>query len=219
MQYQKSYKSVRPPLIPAEDETEKLNEGFFGSLGRLFLYTGSTVAEIFGGLFMGFRKKPLLHHQFEQQYNHPSQRINTWPMQDSYVIPDEDEPPSLETRTPTAKRTYQFMAKDMEKNHHFKQNRALSSGWEGNFYQQQQQHMHLQQMQQKQQHHQRHYSSTPQTCYEKSCESNEIVFGAVQEQDGQSEVVVIKSVDYADPIYNHYNIRPRHNYLGYSNVY
>uniref|UniRef100_A0A7N2LXW8 Uncharacterized protein n=1 Tax=Quercus lobata TaxID=97700 RepID=A0A7N2LXW8_QUELO len=47
---------------------------------------------------------------------------------------------------------------------------------------------HIQQQpQQQQQHHYRHFSSSPQTYYEKSCETNEIVFGAVQEQDGRRE--------------------------------
>lgn len=216
--YQRSYnRSVRPPLIPTEDETEKPDDdGFFGSMGRFFLYTGSTMAEIVGGIFTGFRKKPL-NHQYEQQpynYNQPNKRlINTWPMQDSYVIPDEDEPPppALETRTPPPKRTYQFMSKEMEKTQDFKQNRSLyHSGWEGNY-------NYMQQPQQKQQqHHQRHYATNPQTHYKKSSESNEIVFGAVQEQDGRREAVVIKAVDYADPAYNHHNIRSRMNYMAYS---
>lgn len=204
-------KSVRPPLIPAEDECEKADEGFFLSLGRLFLNTGSTLAEIFAGLFSGSRKKPP-HHQI--QHRQPSMNSSGWPMQESYVIPDEDIPPSIESRAPTPKKTYPFMNPEMEKACHFAQSRAFySSGWDGSYQQ-------LQQKQQYQQHHQKHYSSSPQTCYEQSCEAkNEIVFGAVQEQDGRREAVVIKAVDYGDPIYNHHNIRPRRNYMGYSHAY
>lgn len=49
--YQTAHKSVRPPLIPNEEEPEKSEEGFFTSFGRLMLNTGSSMAEIFGGLF------------------------------------------------------------------------------------------------------------------------------------------------------------------------
>ncbi|KAJ7974543.1 NHL domain-containing protein [Quillaja saponaria] len=207
--YRRPQKFVRPPLIPTEAESEKSEEGFFGSVGRLFLNTGSSVAEIFGGLFSGFRRKPV-QYQIQQQYQQVSKHSNGWPMQESFVIPDEDEPPSLETRTPTAKRTYPFMTKDVEKPHNFKPSRPYLSGWDGD-YQQQQQHHHMQQ----QQHHHKHYSSSPQTYYEQSCETNEIVFGAVQEQDSRRETMVIKAVDYGDPIYNHHNIRPRLNYYSH----
>ncbi|KAF8390378.1 hypothetical protein HHK36_024904 [Tetracentron sinense] len=170
--YQKPLKSsVRQPLIPTEDEPEKQDEGFFGSIGRFFLNTVSYVVEILGWLFSGFRKKPL-NHQHNQQHKRP----NVWPLQESFMIPDEDEPPSVETRTP--RKTYPFMTKDPEKTHHFWQSRAFYSGRDIDFQQQQQQ--------QQQQHHQRHHSYGPQTYYEQSCETtNEIVFGAVQEQNGQ----------------------------------
>ena len=215
--YQRPLKSVRPPLIPNEDEPERQEEGFFGSLGKLVLNTGSTVAEIFGGLFSGSRRKSVHYHQQYQQLNkHP----NSWPMQESFVIPDEDEPPPIETRNPTPKRTYPFMTKDMEKSHRIKQSQPYYNGWDGDYRQVQQQQQHIQQQpQQQQQHHHRHFTSSPQTYYEKSCETNEIVFGAVQEQDGRREAVVIKAVDYGDPSYNHYNIRPRLNYMGYSQAY
>lgn len=213
--YQRPPKSVRPPLIPTEDELNRPEEGFFGSIGRLFLNTGSSVAEIFGAMFSSFRRKPL-HYQIQQQYYQGNKRTNAWPMQESFVIPDEDEPPTIETRTPTPKRAYPFMTKDLEKNHHFKQNRAYYNGWDGEYPKQQQQQM---QHQQQQQHHHRHYSSSPKTYYEQNCETNEIVFGAVQEQDGRREAVVIKAVDYGDPLYNHHNIRPRYNYSSYSHGY
>lgn len=112
------------------------------------------------------------------------------------------------------------MTKDVEQNHHLEQNQGYYSNWGGGYHQQQQQQqqMHLQRYKQQQQQH-RHYMPNPKTYYEKSCETNEIVFGAVQEQNGRREAVVIKAVDYGDPRYNHHNIRPRFNYVGYSDSY
>ncbi|XP_022751893.1 uncharacterized protein LOC111300529 [Durio zibethinus] len=214
--YQRPPKSVRPPLIPAEDEPEKAGDGFIGSIGRLVLNTSSSVAEIFGGLFSVFGRKPR-HYQFQHQYQQSTMHSRGWPMQESFVIPDKDKPPSLDTRTPTPKRSYPFMTKDLERKYHIKQSRSYYNGWDANYQQQQQ--MQMQMQMQQQQHPHKHYSSNPQTYYEKSCETNEIVFGAVQEQDGRREAVVIKAVDYADPIHNHHNLRPRLNFMDYSHGY
>ncbi|KAJ8759010.1 hypothetical protein K2173_003248 [Erythroxylum novogranatense] len=206
--YQKPFKSVRPPLIPTEDEQEKQEEGFFGSLGKLFANTGASFAAIMGGIIPGFRRKPLSYH-YQSQQLHPK-HSNAWPQQDSYVIPDEDEPPSIETRTPTPRKTYAFMSKDAEKMHQWRQGRAFYSGWDGDY----------QQHHQQRQHHQRYQSSTPQTYYEQSYEkTNEIVFGAVQELDGKGADVVMKPVDNGDPIYNHYNIPSRRRSVGFRNQY
>ncbi|XP_002521024.2 uncharacterized protein LOC8274772 [Ricinus communis] len=202
--YQKPLRSVRPPLIPTEDEQEKHEEGFFGSLGKLFANAGACVVEILGGIVPGFRKKPLNYQYLSQQQKHSS----TWPVQDSFVIPDEDEPPSIETRTPTPKKTYPFMSKDAEKMHQWRQGRAFYSGWDDDFQQQQQKH----------QHHHRYQSAIPHTYYEQSYEkTNEIVFGAVQEQDGKREAAVVKPVDYGDSVYNQQSIRFRTSSMGYSN--
>ncbi|KAJ1393904.1 Six-bladed beta-propeller, TolB-like [Sesbania bispinosa] len=103
------------------------------------------------------------------------------------VIPDEDEPPGIETRTPTPGKTFPFMTKELEKPQHFKPTQA--------------------------------YLNSPQSYYKQNCETNEIVFGAVQEHDGRREAMVIKAVDYGDPKYSHQNIRPRLNYVGYSHGY
>ncbi|XP_010660945.1 uncharacterized protein LOC100266244 isoform X2 [Vitis vinifera] len=196
--------------------------GFFGYMLALLQ---RRVAAMFSSQYdsstpmkKGSRKKPP-HQQIQQQYGQPNVHSNGWPMQESYVIPDEDEPPSIESRAPTPKKTYPFMTPEMEKTHHFRQSRTFySNGWDGNYQQLQQK--QIQQKQQYQQHHQKHYSSNPQTYYEQSCETkNEIVFGAVQEQDGRREAMVIKAVDYGDPVYNHHNIRPRLNYMGYSHAY
>ncbi|XAR51845.1 hypothetical protein NMG60_11006605 [Bertholletia excelsa] len=220
--YQRHVKSTRPPLIPPEDEPEKQEEGLFTSLGRLMFNTGSSMVEIFTGFFFG-RKRSIQNHIQRHHYQQSYKHSNAWPTQESFVIPDEDEPPPLETQNPTPRNAYPF--KDMEKtHHHFKQSRSLQTGWNSEFHHQQQQqyiqqqnhHQHQppphQQLQQR--HHQRHYSSGPQTYYEKSCETNEIVFGAVQEQDGR-RAVVIKAVDYGDPVYNSHNIRPRNNYMNF----
>ena len=208
--YQKPIKSIRPPLIPTEDEQEKHEEGLFGSLGKLFINTGASVMEIFGGIVPSLRKKPVSYqyqNYQQQQYQHQKQ-LSSWPVQDSFVIPDEDEPPSIESRTPTPRKTYPFMSKDTEKMHQWRQGRSIYSGWDGDL--QQQQH----------QHHHRYQSSTPHTYYEQSYEkTNEIVFGAVQEQDGKYETMVTKPVDYGDPKHYHHNIRSRTNSLHYAKGY
>ncbi|XWS34835.1 hypothetical protein CRYUN_Cryun21dG0071400 [Craigia yunnanensis] len=198
--YHKPLKSVRRPLIPTEDEQEKQEEGFFGSLRKLFVNGGVSAFEILGGVFPGFRKKPL-SYQYQSQHQQQLKHSVPWPAQESFVIPDEDEPPSIDTRTPTPRKMYPFMSKDAEKIHQLRQSRAFYSGGDAD-------------MQQQQQH--RYQSSTPHTYYEQNHEkTNEIVFGAVQDQDGKREAVVIKPIDYGDKTYDHHNIRFRSN-LGYN---
>ncbi|KAL3501214.1 hypothetical protein ACH5RR_035663 [Cinchona calisaya] len=211
--YQNPVKSsVRPPLIPTEGEEEKQEESFLGSLGRLLAQTGASGLEILGGIFPWFQRKSWnSQSQPQEQYQQQQQKYSqTWPVQDSYVIPDEDEPPSIEARTPTPSKTYAFMTKDSEKMQQLRQSRVFYSRWDGNFQQQP-----LQQTQ-KQQHRHQQYSSTPQTYYEQSAEkTKEIVFGAVQ-QDGQREAMVIKPLDPGNPIYDRRNIRSRINSMGYA---
>jgi hypothetical protein len=284
--YQKPLKSVRPPLIPSEDETYKQEEGLFGSIGKLLSNAGASVVEI-----MGFRKKPQ-SYEFQSQplFHQPENQVNGWPVQESFVISNEDEPPSIDPRTPTPKKTYPFMSKDAEKMQQLWQGRAiyngwdgdlqqqkqqqkllysgwdgnhqqqpqqqqqqqklLYSGWEGNHQQQsqqqqqqqkllysgwegnhqqpqqqqQQKHLYngwdgdLQQQQQKHHYHYQHHSSVAHTYYEQSREeTNEIVFGAVQEQDKES--VVIKPLDYGDSLYDHSNMRSRISSIGYIQKY
>ncbi|XP_014626635.1 uncharacterized protein [Glycine max] len=210
--YQKPLKSVRPPLIPSEYEPDKQEEGFFGSLGKLLANTGASMVEIIGGLFPSFRRKSL-RYQFQRQplIQQPQKQVNAWPVQESFVIPDEDQPPSIDTRAPTPRKTYPFMSKDAEKMQQLRQSRAFYSGWDGD----------LQQQQQQQQKHHRHQyrSSIPHTYYEQSHETtNEIVFGAVEEQDRKQESVVIKPVDYGESMYEH-NIRSRMSSMGYGYRY
>lgn len=209
--YQKPFKSVRPPLIPAECEPDKQEEGFFGSLGKLLANTGASMVEIIGGLFPSFRRKSL-RYQFQRQplIQQPQKQVNAWPVQESFVIPDEDQPPSIDTRAPTPRKTYPFMSKDAEKMQQLRQSRAFYSGWDGD----------LQQQQQQKHHHRHQYrSSIPHTYYEQSHETtNEIVFGAVQEQDRKQESVVIKPVDYGESMYEQ-NIRSRMSSMGYGYRY
>lgn len=227
--YQKPMKSVRPPLIPTEDEQEKQEEGFFGSLVNLLVSTESSVVEILRGILPGFRKKPPIYQY--QQHLQQQKQPTSWPVQESFEIRDEDGPPSIDTRTPTPRKTYAFMSKDAEKYQQLRQSRAIYNGWEGD----------IQPPQQKQQHHNRSHSSVPHTYYEQSSEktkevvfgavqeqdakreavvmkpekTKEVVFGAVQEQDGKREAAVIRPVNYGDPTYGHQYIRSRSNYKGY----
>ncbi|VFQ91903.1 unnamed protein product [Cuscuta campestris] len=243
-QYQLNAKPIRPPLIPPppaedDDEYERSGENLFVSIGRLVAAASASVFEIFGGMFSRSRpnnKKsrpqqhhPPHHHRRLQHYpsypdydNPPAAR----PLQESYVIPREEEPPHLEPVDPTPRNSYSHTPpKDVvERARHFKQSRpnATYTGWTGDPRQQQlqqqqhqQQHYQHQQQQQFQQlhRHQKHRAPSPQTYIEKSCETKEIVFGAVQEQDGRREAMVIKAVDYSDPAaFNRYNVRSRYNY-------
>ncbi|CAJ2665461.1 unnamed protein product [Trifolium pratense] len=242
-------KSVRPPLIPNEDEFEKHDEGFFVSLGRLLVNSSSTMGEIFLSLFIGSKRKPISYHQYQQQqqqYHYANRHhSNSWPMQESFVIPDGDEPPpNIETKTPTQRKTYPYTNKELEmlgktrdnslyeanifpppvqinrqpENTIPQRNHAYMNMLD-NGYDEQQQHYQQQQPQHHSKVQSRYSSTTPSSYYEKNCETNEIVFGAVQEHDGRREAMVIKAVDYGDPKFSHHNIRPRLNYVGYSHNY
>ncbi|XP_074376519.1 uncharacterized protein LOC141718065 isoform X2 [Apium graveolens] len=201
--HQQPLKPVRPPLISAELEKQG---GLFGSLTKPFR-----------GTLPGFRRKQPRHH-LQQQYNQqPNRNQSSWPMQESFTIPNKDEPPPFETTDP--RNRYPITTNKMEKSRHLKKSRTVYEDWNDDFHQQEQpqqiQQHHYQQLQQ----HQQHHSSNPQTCYEQKHETNEIVFGAVQEQDGRREAVVIKAVDYGNPSYSNHNIRSRYNYMGFSYGY
>ncbi|XP_029121993.1 uncharacterized protein [Elaeis guineensis] len=216
--YQKPFRpSVRPPLIPPEDESDKqedVEEGLFTSVGKFLSGAKSSITLIFGAMFSSFRrKKPA--NQYQEQQQQQQRRPNSWPVQESFVIRDEDgPPPPVETRTPTPRKTYAFMSKEPEKIHHLRQGRAYFSGWDGELQKQQQ----MQQQQHLQQH--RQYSLGPQTYYEQSCETtNEIVFGAVQESDSKRRTVEIKALNYGDSIYDQFGMRSWNNYMRYRNNY
>ena len=106
------------------------------------------------------------------------------------------------------------MSKDPEKIHQLRQGGAYFNGWDGGE-QQQQQHVYQQHLQQHRQH-----SVGPQTYYEQSFENtNEIVFGAVQELDSKRRTVEIKAVNYGEPLYDQYGLRSRMQYSGNSIAY
>ncbi|KAK3158995.1 hypothetical protein QOZ80_2AG0144340 [Eleusine coracana subsp. coracana] len=218
--YQKPLKpSLRPPLIPNEDESVKQEdeEGFFSSIGKFIGGAKSSVAEIFGAAFSR-KKRVNVHHQL--LHGRPS---SSWAVQESYAIPRDETPPPLDTRTPTPRKNYAFMSKEPEKIHHIRHGRPhqFSSGWTGEAPQQQQQPQQQQPQQvhhqQYLQHHHRQYSAGPQTFYEPSCEATkEIVFGAVQEGDINRRAAEVKAVNHGDALYDQNGLRYRNNYMGYS---
>lgn len=198
--------SVRPPLIPTEEDIERQEEEGPSSLWKLLSGARSSSTEILGSVFSGFRKKPPTPYQ--TQYQQHQWQQNSWPPQESFSIP-EDEPPPPEARTPTPRKTYAFMSKDAEKIHQLRQGRAYFNQWDAEPLQQPSHQQHLQQH--------RQYSSGPQTYYEQSQETtNEIVFGAVQESDSRRRTVEIKAVNYGDVSYDQYGARLRY---GFNNGY
>lgn len=207
--YQKPPKSVRPPLIPTEDDSEKQEEGFLGSLGKLLANAGTSAVEIIGGIIPGFKRKPVAY-QYRNQGQY--QQVNNWQSPESFEIPKEEEPPSIETRAPTPKKTYAFMSKDAEKmQQQLRQSRVFYNGWDTDFQQQPHQQPQQQQKPEKHQHRHQHHSSIPQTYYEQSSEkTNEIVFGAVQEEGQRGSV--IRPTDYAMDAFNQQNLRFRAGY-------
>ncbi|KAI4375318.1 hypothetical protein MLD38_013201 [Melastoma candidum] len=180
-------RTVRPPLIPPEDEPDVSEAGFLSSIGKLVVNTGSSMGEIV-------------------------QRASPWSVQDSFTIPEGDEPlppPLVDSQTPTPKRSYPFAPEEIDRSHRYGQPKHM---------QRHHQHHEMMQRQSQHQHHHRHHTANPTTFYESCCKTNEIVFGAVQEHDGRREAMVIKAVDYSDPRHDHRNnIRSRINYTGYSN--
>ncbi|KAF8102242.1 hypothetical protein N665_0199s0017 [Sinapis alba] len=182
---QKPMKPFRPSLIPTGDEQiEKQEESFIASLGNLASNAWVTVTEMFR------KKKQQTATSFEQYHGSTTKQsaafstTTPWPIQESFVIPEEDEPPPIEHRNQTPRKTYAFMSKDAEKMQQLRQSRAFYSSWDAEFPNQQQQQQ--QQKQQQKQQHRRHYSSIPHTYYEQNSEkTNEIVFGAVQEKSSK----------------------------------
>ncbi|CAE6101940.1 unnamed protein product [Arabidopsis arenosa] len=120
------------------------------------------------------------------QYHH-QQEPNQWPVQESYAIPEEDGPPALEPRSGTNPDKPYLRAQGTS------QNRSYYQDYD-----------------QYQNQPKRNVNDT--ASFEDNREKNEIVFGAVQEQDGRREAMVIK----AEAINDQRNLRPRINYMGYS---
>ncbi|KAK4791946.1 hypothetical protein SAY86_022381 [Trapa natans] len=204
--YRKPLKSMKQPLIPTE-EMEKQEEGFFGSIGKLFASAGAAVTEILGSIFPISHKKPGETLYQQKQFSNST----SWPRQESFVIPDDDEPPPplIEARYPNPRKTYAFMSKEDEKIHQLR-SRVFYNEWDqgGEFKQQQGNH-------QQRHHHYHHYhSSIPHTYYERNLEKTDIMFGADHENSRRLEA--IKPVDYGASVYDHHNIGTR---MGYDNHY
>lgn len=176
-------RQVRSALIPTPDCSNEETTRYVSFGNKLFNRVGSFLLDhLFGGD----------DNSNSNSSNKPNQYpMKSWPVQDSYVVLNEDVPPSVETRnpTPTSSKSYAFMSKYPESIR-----RACFNDLDGDLLHKQPQHQHLQQ--------QRHYPSEPETRYEKSCETTkEIVFGAVQE--GAATVMEIKAVDYGFPTYGY----------------
>ncbi|RWW08348.1 hypothetical protein GW17_00028215 [Ensete ventricosum] len=189
--YQQPLKSsLRPPLIPPEPEYEKHEEeeGLFTSVKKLVTGAGLSLSLLFSGIFL--RKMSQSYHQDQQKQQH---KANSWPLQESFIVPDE-EPPPLEVQTPNQQRkTYAFMSKNPEKLQQLRYDRAYINGWDG---ESQLQQRHLQKH--------RQLSSSPRTYYELTYETtDEVVFGAVQESDSKYDM---------SPSYDQYGPRYRVNY-------
>ncbi|URD94083.1 NHL repeat-containing protein [Musa troglodytarum] len=188
--------SLRPPLIPLEAEYAKHEEeeGLFTSVKKLVTGAGLSLSLMFSGIFL--RKRSQSYHQDQQQQQ---RKANSWPLQESFIVPDE-EPPPVEAQTPNQQRkTYAFMSKNPEKLQQLRYDRAYFNGWDGESQPQQ----HLQKH--------RQHSSSPQTYYEPTYETtDEVVFGAVKESDSKYDMA---------PSYDQYGPRYRVNYLGYYNDY
>ncbi|XP_010460168.1 PREDICTED: uncharacterized protein LOC104741087 [Camelina sativa] len=205
-------KPVRPPLIPTGDEQEKQEESFLGTL-RIFISNAWVFSvELFSGLLPGLRKKQTVSFDFNhQETKHSAFSTTSWPVQESFVIHNKDEPPPIESRNPTPKKIYPFMSKDAtEKMQQLRQSRALYRSLDAEFLEEQQQQKH-------QQHHHRHHLTIPHTLYEQSSEkTNEIVFGPGQEQDHSrvAAAATAKSTEFGEQ--THQNIHYRaHQFVSY----
>ncbi|KAE8687991.1 NHL domain-containing protein isoform 2 [Hibiscus syriacus] len=156
--------------------------GFFGyMLGLLQRRVGTIVSSKNANAAVlslsTYQTPSIIQHQQQQKHTMP------WPAQESFVIPDDDEHPSIDTRPPTPRKAYPLMSKDAKKIH-----QLFHIGWNSNTQQQ------------------RYRSSIQHTCIEQSHEkSNEIVSGAVQEQNRKHESIVVKPVYHGDNMYDYRN--------------
>lgn len=192
-------KPIKPSLIPTgEEQQEKQDDSFLVSLGSLASSAWVSFMEILR------IKQPAATNFQQYQTKQSAAAFSTtapWPIQESFVVRDEDEPPPVENKNQTPRKTYAFMSKDAEKMQQLRQSRAFYSSWEAEFPNQQQQ---------QQQQHRRHYSSIPHTYYEQNSEkTNEVVFGAVQEKKSSKRAAKPKESE--DQINNSINNNTQQN--------
>eukprot|EP00252_Welwitschia_mirabilis_P012864 TRINITY_DN283_c0_g1_i1.p1 TRINITY_DN283_c0_g1~~TRINITY_DN283_c0_g1_i1.p1 ORF type:complete len:526 (-),score=67.62 TRINITY_DN283_c0_g1_i1:347-1924(-) len=199
--------SGRPPLIPVDGEQDNLDEGWI-SFWRFFIDVLKSFFEIIGGLFsymfggLGFRRQP---------------RKGLHPLRDSLIIDDDVEPQT----TPRRKRTVTFREPEVETPSSPPSTEGSDNGdsrptreYRSPFmhggpvhqtyvqYEDEGSHDHLRPL--------RHHTSAPETYFERDFDSsNEVVFGAVQENMAGYRPVEIKPVDYGDPMYSYQNMRAR----------
>ncbi|KAJ0241224.1 NHL domain-containing protein [Hirschfeldia incana] len=212
----KPVKPFRPSLIPNGDEqVEKQDESFLASMGNLASNAWVTVTEM-------LRKRQQTSTSFQEYQTKQSSAAafstatTPWPIQESFVIPEEDEPPPVEHRNQTPRKTYAFMSKDAEKMQQLRQSREFYRSWESAEFPNQQQ-----QQQQKQQQHRRHYSSIPHTYYEENSEkTNEVVFGAVHEKKSSKRAAKpAKPKESEDQINNNTNTQQNLHHRAHSVSY
>ncbi|KAJ3694797.1 hypothetical protein LUZ60_000174 [Juncus effusus] len=225
--YQKPFAkpSVRPPLIPSEFETlipqeDETDETFFTSVFKLLSGARSSFSEILSSIF---NKKQKSQNPLNNNVNINNNVVNPYqyqyqPVQETFSIPHDESPPLIENRTPTPKKNYAFMSKEPEKIHHLRHShsipRQMPHQQPQSYPPQRIEHTQSFPAQRIEQsyYHNRQYSVGPQTVYERSCEStNEIVFGAVQEESGERRTVEIKAVNYGDDFYERYGVRYRNS--------
>ncbi|KAG6581010.1 hypothetical protein SDJN03_21012, partial [Cucurbita argyrosperma subsp. sororia] len=153
--YRRAEKSVRHPLIPSEEEEDNQpGENIICSLGKLFLNTGSSAAEIFVALLLGARRKAADPH-VQQHYQVNKHGQAGLGMQESFAIPCGREP--LHTMTGIH---YSYSATRPENVQRYRRIRGRDGVGE-----------------------EQPYPSSPKAWYDRSSERNEVVFGEVQEEE------------------------------------
>ncbi|KAA0053690.1 NHL domain-containing protein [Cucumis melo var. makuwa] len=153
--YGRVEKSVRRPLIPSEEEEDNQpEENIICSLGKLFLNTGSSAAEIFVALLLGARRKASDSHSREhyQVNKHAPSRFG---VQENFAASYGRE--TLETMT---RKPYSCSTTRLESVQRYKRIWGDNGGRE-----------------------EQPYPSSPKMFYNRSSERNEVVFGEVQEEE------------------------------------
>lgn len=162
--YGRVEKSVRHPLIPSEEEDDNQpEENIICSLGKLFLNTGSSAAEIFVTLLLGARRKASNSHG-QQHYQVNKHAPSRFGMQENFTASHGREP--LEVKT-TTRKPYSYSATQLGNVQRYRRIWGDGSGGE-----------------------EQPYPSSPKVWYNRSNERNEVVFGEVQEEEqlcGQNE--------------------------------
>lgn len=152
--YKRPEKSARHSFIFSEEEEDNQSgENIICSLGKLFLNTGSSAAEILVALLLGARRKASYPH-VEQHYQVNEHAQSRFGRQESFAVPRSRESLCTMTRKP-----YSYPATRVENVHRYRRGWSDDGGRE-----------------------EQPYPSSPKM-YKRSCERNEVVFGEVQEEE------------------------------------